>query len=563
MGGATPISRLLLPVLVACAVAGCDRPVGPTGLASAALTVCGDGVCQAPVEDCVSCREDCEDAGAARVCGGDGIYEVSACGVTLAKVESCGPCGCAGDEGGWATCRSSCCGDGICATAGPSPESCGTCAEDCAAPQEGALVCHAGDIHEVDACAAPGPKVAECGVCGCDPLSAACLAACCGDGVCAKDEDCSTCPLDCAGEATTLGCFAGASTWFDACGQPVETVETCGVCGCDAATGGCIEHCCGDAVCDQGLPAPLTEACDDCPEDCWDVPEGDACDDGDHVVVNGCGAALSTVEACGVCGCSETGGAACVDHCCGDGACDVALGECASCSQDCAGTGACCGDGVCDAALGEGCDTCAADCDAPQADIVCSGDALRWVSACGVVGGIAQPCGACGCQDGASSCEDGCCGDGICGGDETCSSCQADCGCGPYEACDDGVCECYLPGGHALVACNCSSLPLGLTADCNACDQDCDGLTVGPGQSDWMFAPEVAEVTYVSGYQCHCGDYDTHSCGPFFFNYQCTQSEFESCQESFYDDMASLGYLSRSAANDAPPPLTLTPGSCK
>jgi endonuclease/exonuclease/phosphatase family metal-dependent hydrolase len=85
----------------------------------------------------------------------------------------------------------------------------------------------------------------------------------CPDGVCAADESCSTCPIDCGPCAPSCGdgvCTAGRESCTDC-------PEDCGAC----APG------CGDGTCTAG-----SETCESCPEDCgnclkvltWDIDAG-------------------------------------------------------------------------------------------------------------------------------------------------------------------------------------------------------------------------------------------------------------------------------------------------
>lgn len=98
--------------------------------------------------------------------------------------------------------------------------------------------------------------------------------------------------------------------------------------------------------------------------------------------------------------------ATCPDDCggpvCGDGACNGGEGP-AGCAEDC-GT---CGNGVCDEGAGENAATCDADCEATCGDGVCTG------------------------SEGANDCAEDCgtCGDGTCDAGESPDTCCRDCGC--------------------------------------------------------------------------------------------------------------------------------------
>jgi hypothetical protein len=70
------------------------------------------------------------------------------------------------------------------------------------------------------------------------------------------------------------------------------------------------------------------------------------------------------------------------------------------------------------------------------------------------------------------------CGDGVCDGNESCSSCEADCGACP-PVCGDGVCEspetcvdCEADCGACPPVCGDGTCDAG--EDCNSCPQDCD-----------------------------------------------------------------------------------------
>ena len=148
---------------------------------------------------------------------------------------------------------------------------------------------------------------------------------------------------------------------------------------------------------------------------------------------------------------------------CGDGTCDQATEDCASCAADCGACSSYCGDGTCEEGV-EDCASCSADC-----------------GACGASCGD----GACDAVEGCASCPADCgacapvCGDGACDAKtEGCTSCPADCGaCG--ASCGDGACDAALE--------DCTSCP----ADCGACapycgDGSCDSgtETCGSCQAD-------------------------------------------------------------------------------
>ncbi len=148
----------------------------------------------------------------------------------------------------------------------------------------------------------------------------------------------------------------------------------------------------------------------ECPED---LPE---CNE-DGVCVAVCGD--------GICGPLENPSNCAADCHCGNGICEIALGETAvTCPADCD-----CGDGICDST--ENCSTCPSDC---------------------------GPCAFC--------------GDGICDSTEDCNTCPEDCG--PCAFCGDGICN----GAEW-----CGNCP----QDCGACDTSRPRLRLSVSYSclDW------------------------------------------------------------------------------
>lgn len=161
-----------------------------------------------------------------------------------------------------------------------------------------------------------------------------------------------------------------------------------------------------------------------------------------------------------------------------DGTCEP--GEtCTNCPNDCTGLGpptGFCGDGLCDLGLGEDCTNCS-DCNGvqtgPQADRYC----------CGAGGGDNPlPCTDPLCTAGGMTCgtseEPYCCGDGVCDSGESLCSCPDDCGpvpategtcndgedndcdglvdCGDLDCCADGVCATGADNDNDGVAdCDC------------------------------------------------------------------------------------------------------------
>jgi spore coat protein A len=166
-------------------------------------------------------------------------------------------------------------------------------------------------------------------------------------------------------------------------------------------------------------------------------------------------------------------------YCNNNGTCDPAE-DCVSCPADCAQvSGALCGNGLCEGGDGENCATCPADCAGKQ-----SGSASRQFC-CGFDDGQVINAVGCGVDVSDNRCIDAsanlfcrtstrvlaCCGDKLCEGAETVSSCYIDCdpaACTPSEPgveynCSDGTDN------------DCDALVDGNDPDCT--DSDGDGLT--------------------------------------------------------------------------------------
>ena len=158
-------------------------------------------------------------------------------------------------------------------------------------------------------------------------------------------------------------------------------------------------------------------------------------------------------------------------YCDNDGSCDPGE-DCQSCPNDCAqDSGALCGNGLCEAGDLENCLTCPADCAGKQ-----TGGAQNQFC-CGYDNGqVTNPIG-CGIDVADDRCIDSsdnlfcretvrlsaCCGDKLCEGAETISSCANDC--------DPNACTPSEPG----VENSCS----------DAQDNDCDGLSTRPIRTVW------------------------------------------------------------------------------
>lgn len=181
-------------------------------------------------------------------------------------------------------------------------------------------------------------------------------AAACGDGKCdgAKGESCSACEKDCGkcapacgngqceGDESCVKCPLDCGKCADLCGNQVcdsDKGEDCQLCPLDCKAG-CAGPTCGDGKCEAG------ETAAGCPADCKSGPTcGDAkCEAGEDC--KGC------AQDCGAC-----------KPVCGDQSCDFLGGEnCKSCEKDCGACGKNCGDGQCQYAEGESCKSCGQDC---------------------------------------------------------------------------------------------------------------------------------------------------------------------------------------------------------
>ncbi len=406
---------------------GCGQPCGcPAG------AVCEGGACVACTPDCVG-----------KACGDDG------CG------GACGACGpdeqCTGGQ-----CVNRCDGltyEGCCN--GPVVRWCdvnGVQEFDCATSggAEGALCgWNAGSAfywcapsEEVEPTGAfprecPVPCVPDCdgsscgpdgcgGSCGTCPDHHACDAgACvyvpwCGDDTCDPGESCASCPADC-------GCACGEGCLVGVCVRTACEGKVCGPDGCGGSCGNCASGsscqdglCVADAACGDGACNGL-EACDTCWADC-------ACDCGEVCSLGVCVYRACDDRECGSDGCGGSCGTCGAHHVC-------EMGQCLYVAW--------CGDGACDAA--EDCADCPADCacDCGEACVAgaCTFEACDG-KACGS-DGCGGSCGACADH---YACEQGACvyvpwcGDAVCNGAETCSTCAADCGCGCGRVCDHDAC---------------------------------------------------------------------------------------------------------------------------
>ena len=272
----------------------------------------------------------------------------------------------------------------------------------------------------------------------------------CGDGRCGSGESCFDCEADCGACGTQCGqgnggqqsCSQGCCSKYGFCGFGDVF---CGA-GCQQAYGMCNggpqpslapsaapssnPPFCGDNVCGSG------ESCGSCPNDCGACPP--FCGNGVCEAGESCG---SCPNDCGVCPQpSASPMASTPSGSCGNGRCEV--GEsCFDCEADCGSCGTQCGQGN-------------------GGNRVCAQGCCSKFGFCGLNDLF---CGE-GCQEGFGSCSGGpqpsatplppnTCGDGMCSGDESCSTCTSDCGscrleCGPGDGGDQScVAGCCGPSG--------------------------------------------------------------------------------------------------------------------
>ena len=226
---------------------------------------------------------------------------------------------------------------------------------------------------------------------------------------------------------------------------------------------------CGDGKCDPAA----SEACGNCAKDCG------ACK-APCPTSKQAGCAGNPCEAC-VCAqdsfcCKTAWDNACVTKCtacnagkCGDGVC--AAGEtCSTCSKDC---GACepapptCGDGKCEGA--EHCGSCPGDCGkCGNFACVCASDSFCCTNSFDSTCQLA--CAKCA----GGPCPKPSCGDGLCGGGETCTSCAKDCG-ACVTKCGDSKCE----GAETKETCpaDCTAAAVGCQGHCGKVGKDKAGAT--------------------------------------------------------------------------------------
>ncbi len=299
----------------------------------------------------------------------------------------------------------------------------------------------------------------------------------CGDGSCNGAETCDTCETDCG----ACYCGDGACNGAELCGVCIDDCGCCEVILTESNQVLSWTECAGADFYRVNARTSSTDtwkttAYGDLPatqtnvtvgysnhyrivaisDGVWSVPSNEV------IVGSFCGNSYCDgTETC----------SSCEDDCgpcpptCGDGTCDVSVGEtCYNCQSDC---GLCCGDGVCDA--NEDCTSCETDCGAcptcfGDIDFVCT-DACKVVVPggykCDATSNCSAACkvsswmecetgGICCVNDTSKTCEEiyndpetcfgvGCvgsdiCGDGYCGVNEDCLTCSDDC---PTCACID------------------------------------------------------------------------------------------------------------------------------
>lgn len=427
-------------------------------------------------------------------------------------LESCGngtcdpdetTCNCPGDCG---LCQG-CCAQQICVEGTENP-SCGSGGEPCVAcqPQElcvnGACLCQ------------PSCANLQCGDDGCGGSCGVCAlhnecqnGLCvevpwCGDGTCAANESCFTCPADCG-----MCCGNGSC---DA--QYNENCLTCASdCPCTECGNQCVAGTCQYTAC-QGR-----ECGDDgCGTSCGTCAEHKACQDGTCVDAPWCGDGdCNGSESCFSC-------PADCQACCGNLTCDDEFGEtCSNCESDC---GICCGNGFCEPEFGEDCDLCGVDCACLGCGELCVAGSCHFVNCQGRECGEDGCGGSCGdCAEHEACVEGACayvpwCGDGACDPDEDCISCEPDCGpcCGNGlcqeelgENCESCVSDCACPScGQECVQANC----LFTACDGRQCGDDgCQGSCGDCGEHEACQDGTCVPVSWCGNGVCDA-DEDCHTC---------------------------------------------------
>ncbi len=290
--------------------------------------------------------------------------------------------------------------------------------------------CSAGACLPVGCAASCEGRECGCnGLCGLCPAGQTCSAdgrcgipgSRCGDGRCLDDEDCASCPADCACPAGEI-CSPSTGT----CGACVAQCggRVCGDDGCGGECGECDGRCVGGRECVPCEPRCEGRDCGDdgCGRTCGECDPGATCSDAGVCVVDcvpDCGGKVCGGDgcggACGRCAVDETcEGGRCVpdEQVCGDRVC-AGDETCRSCQADC---GVCCGNGVCQPELDEGCVSCPVDC-ACTPNESCDEGLDRCVTLC------------------VPQCEGRVCGPDGCGHGGTCGECEPGFGCDQLGRC--------------------------------------------------------------------------------------------------------------------------------
>jgi hypothetical protein len=313
--------------------------------------VCGDGVCEPPVESCRApdCPEDCG------VCGlGDACLQDEDCpGLACLPNGRCGrlPAGsecssngmCRSGDCGLVTCNAVC-GDGFCdgteVCGNASPFSCfgdcGTCGlgQACTADSD----CASSDTCLLGTCA---PKLPEGSPCESDNdcQNGDCELFTCGGVKCLTDSECSGLGAELCVAGFCLPaklpnnqpCVRNAMCQSGVCNlglcKPAGSVAVGGVCSTDAAcsSGDCVAGICA-AVCGDGTCSPPQEICGyassglDCNADCGKCNNGLPCNSDGDCKSGNCVLAVCVAD-CKIIGasCSSDG------DCCGENCVDLGI----------------------------------------------------------------------------------------------------------------------------------------------------------------------------------------------------------------------------------------------
>jgi len=248
-----------------------------SGAPSVCTPICGEGI--------VVGTEACDDGGVATGDGCDASCQVESGFNCAGSPSSCKVCGnnvCEGPVETTANCPADCpapatCGDNTC----QSGEDFGNCPADCQTCNDGNNTCDAGESTfncpqdcPANAC---GNNVCDSGE---DPTSCSldCAASVCGNNVCDSGENPSSCSHDCA--ANVCGnnvCDSGENS--STCSQDCAA-SVCGNNVCDSGENpsSCSQDCaaniCGNNVCDSG------ENHSTCAQDCPLAPISEVCNNG-------------------------------------------------------------------------------------------------------------------------------------------------------------------------------------------------------------------------------------------------------------------------------------------